>query len=426
MAPPATPMSSAFILCVLGLMAVLIWRKVHVLVVLGAASVMVLALFRVHPWRFLRALCDIDGPFLLRALKLLPLVYLINLLGTLLRESGRESVLVDGLDDALGDRRLSAAFLPMSMGLLPMPGGALLSASMVEMALGEREAPAHKAAINLWFRHVWEVVDPLYPGLILSTQFFCASFGELALANWSIYWAVLLFGTVFLLRRLGRAPPKRGTSSRLEGMTRVAGVLAPVLVAVFLTLLDRVFKETAFQHFVAPVGVGVGVLVAVFLWRAGREQFFRAARKAAEWKILLLVVLALLLASTIEISGAVDGLHADLVHYRVPAIVIIAALPFLAGFLTGLTVAFVGMTMPIVVALTSTGAGGLMAGFSVAYTAGFLGVLFSPVHLCVLLSAEKFGAHIGSIYRWMILPGLGVAAVLALQVAAVKWLPGIF
>ncbi len=415
-------MSTAFILCVLGLMAVLIWRKVHVLIVLGAASAAVLVLFRVSPVRFLRALVDMDGPFLLRALKLLPLVYLINLLGMLLRESGREQELVDGLEESVRDRRVSAALLPMSMGLLPMPGGALLSASMVETALGEREAPAHKAAINLWFRHVWEMVDPLYPGLILSTQFFSASFGELALANWNAYWAFLLFGSVFLLRRVGASPPgARG--SRLKGARRIVAVLAPVFVAVSLTLLDRVFKDTPLRHFVAPFGVVGGIAVAVVLWRVGGREFLRAARKAAEWKMLFLVVLALLLAATIETSGAVGGLHADLTRYDVPAIVIIACLPFLTGFLTGLTVAFVGMTMPIVVALAG---GELATGFSIAYTAGFLGVLFSPVHLCVLLSAEKFKAHIGAMFRWMLLPGLGVVCILGLQFAAVTWLPGLF
>jgi len=82
--------------------------------------------------------------------------------------------------------------------------------------------------------------------------------------------------------------------------------------------------------------------------------------------------------------------------------------------------------MPIVVALSSGAEGGLMAGFSIAYASGFLGILFSPVHLCVLLSAEKFGTHIGAIYRWMILPGLAVACLLAVQFAAVTWLPGLF
>ena len=66
--------------------------------------------------------------------------------------------------------------------------------------------------------------------------------------------------------------------------------------------------------------------------------------------------------------------------------------------------------MPLAVGLVGDYPAGLL--FTLAYVSGFMGVLYSPVHLCVVLSAEKFKVDYGPIYRWLVPPGLAVGAVL--------------
>jgi hypothetical protein len=46
-----------------------------------------------------------------------------------------------------------------------------------------------------------------------------------------------------------------------------------------------------------------------------------------------------------------------------------------------------------------------------AYAAGFLGVLFSPVHLCLVLTKDYFGADLGLVYRLLSRPALLVLLV---------------
>jgi hypothetical protein len=43
--------------------------------------------------------------------------------------------------------------------------------------------------------------------------------------------------------------------------------------------------------------------------------------------------------------------------------------------------------------------GGAPANMSFAFTAGFIGVLLSPVHLCLVLTREYFKADLWGIYR---------------------------
>jgi len=60
-------------------------------------------------------------------------------------------------------RVFSLILIPAAIGLVPMPGGALFSAPMVGQAVVEDNwAPAWKAAVNYWFRHILEYWWPLY------------------------------------------------------------------------------------------------------------------------------------------------------------------------------------------------------------------------------------------------------------------------
>ncbi len=83
-------------------------------------------------------------------------------------------------------------------------------------------------------------------------------------------------------------------------------------------------------------------------------------------------------------------------------------LPLLAGVLTGLAIGFVGATFPL---LASLAGGGTTWAVSLAFGAGFVGVLLSPVHVCLVLTREYFSARMNGIYRRMLVPGVIVLAV---------------
>ena len=91
---------------------------------------------------------------------------IIPLLGGTMKQSGQIDTLVNNI-------RLSQRYLlPFSaalMGLLPMPGGALLSAPILERG-GRGVADPLKAVINNWFRHLFILIYPLNPALIVSAK----------------------------------------------------------------------------------------------------------------------------------------------------------------------------------------------------------------------------------------------------------------
>jgi hypothetical protein len=61
---------------------------------------------------------------------------------------------------------------------------------------------------------------------------------------------------------------------------------------------------------------------------------------------------------------------------------------------TGLAIGFVGPSFPIVIGLiagvTGTGLGTLLSTTVLAYGSGYIGMMLSPVHVCLIVTNEHF------------------------------------
>ena len=135
------------------------------------------------------------------------LVMLVNVLGIVMKETGVSQRLVPAIQGLFRSRRFAMATIPMMMGLLPTPGGIMLSAPMVR-DLGDHIGVerSRQAAINFFFRHQWETVWPLFPSIPLIQGMFGISALILISHNIAISFAGILSGVFFLL--LFGIPPR--------------------------------------------------------------------------------------------------------------------------------------------------------------------------------------------------------------------------
>jgi len=94
------------------------------------------------------------------AAEILVAVLMIVFLSELMKRKGRIKTMVDSLRRLLGDPRGCGAG-PAIIGFLPIIGGAMISAPMVEEASDELGlSPEKKTFLNYWFRHLWEYTFP--------------------------------------------------------------------------------------------------------------------------------------------------------------------------------------------------------------------------------------------------------------------------
>ena len=91
-------------------------------------------------------------------------LYFVMCLEIELRTSGALAGMVQALQRIFSSAKVTLAVMPAFLGLLPSLGGARFSAPIVEEA--SKNLPIeqeHKAAINFWFRHIFEFSSPIPP-----------------------------------------------------------------------------------------------------------------------------------------------------------------------------------------------------------------------------------------------------------------------
>jgi len=78
----------------------------------------------------------------------------------------------------------------------------------------------------------------------------------------------------------------------------------------------------------------------------------------------------------------------------------------MVGLVSGITIAFVGTTFPILISLihASPASHALLPYLILSLVSGFVGVLYSPLHVCLLLSNEYFETSMDQVYRHLLIP----------------------
>jgi hypothetical protein len=137
--------------------------------------------------------------------------------------------------------------------------------------------------------------------------------------------------------------------------------------------------------------------------RAKWPELKIALKYGADLQILFLLYSIMLFKATIEGAGAAYTLFSDMQYIGMPTPVILALLPFLMGFATGISMGFVGISLPLLVPFITLGSQVDSYALMLAYISGYVGVLLSPLHLCLILSTEYFKASFAKVYR-LILP----------------------
>jgi len=365
---------------------------------MSAASV-ILALFTLSPHAMLSVLTQTfgDPSVLLIAF----VVGVIPLIGGVLETSGQMDRLVANM--RIGKRAFFAA-APALIGMLPMPGGALLSAPLIERG-GANVSPDVKVAGNVWFRHAFLLVYPLGSSLIASTKIASVGLYPAILFLFPAFIATSLIGYITLLRRV---------NGKMEYADKfsLAGLLVPLGIILAAPAIDILLK-TVLSLSYAEIGTAVGVVVSLILamvkGRIGASALREVNRRMRPWKYVALILAMFVFLNTFTASGAPE----TIAGLELPPVVLCIVIGFVLGVITGRIQAPIAIVVPIF--MTTHGAMTLSA-FAVTYFAVYLGYVISPVHPCVSVSLEYFSVSMGEFLRRMALP-VAIAAIADLVVA---------
>ena len=296
---------------------------------------------------------------------------------------------------------------------------------MVEAsAEGTGITPEIKSISNYWFRHVWEFWFPLYPGVILFLALSNAPRGRFILAQLPMTLWALFIGYAVILHYRPLNGQHRGNYT-LANTGRFLVELLPILIMVgsvaFLAPLAapaaKVLNVDPDLVKQIPILLGLGWSTYwLFVYRGLKWNMIGAVLTQKSTVIMAGLVLGIMMfKSVMERSGAVRLLSEQCASGGIPLVVVISILPFAAALLIGVAVGFVGTSFPLVLALLDVvPEERRLPYYCLAYTMGYLGMMLSPVHACLLLTNEYFHSKLWRMYAYtLVLCGsTGVIAVL--------------
>ena len=301
-------------------------------------------------------------------------VGVIPLIGGGLQTSGLMKDLTNNLQMK---RRVYLGFSPALMGLLPIPGGALLSAPMLNRSGNDIE-PETYTVINIWFRHILILIYPL--GALLP----CSKMG-----NFNVYRAMMyifpIFLVLFLIGYFFFLHPIKGNMPKPHKFN-IKRLLLPLFIIISAPLIHTMLNFTSLIDETALViAVSITFIITFIFGRMRIKDLFRLIRKAKPWNYFLIIIgifLYLRIFQATPIAGKISQLSFSLIFF----IIVIAGI---LSFVTGRVQLSMSILIPIF--LTKFGADQFtIITFVIMYISVYLGYMISPIHPCVNVSIEYF------------------------------------
>jgi len=325
-------------------------------------------------------------------------VGIIPLIGGALEFSGLIDILIRNLRIK---QNFFLAFSSALMGMLPMPGGALLSAPVIKKA-GVGVPNDRQAAINIWFRHLLLLVYP-FGALLPATKMAGINVYEQIVYLIPGFLLMLFLGYLFLLKDItGRM--QTGSSPQPTKILTPLGIIliAPLIHVTFITLNPHRLPE-----FYLVCAVATSFLLSIYFGSISPYNIKKIILKMKPWKYSLIIIGMFLFLNIFKASDT-PGVFETL---NVPKIVLLVVIGFLLGFATGRVQLPVSILLPVYLAKYGVS---LMTpvSFGIMFFSVYIGYLISPVHPCVAVSLTYFHTSLKNTVKHMIPPAtIGLLAV---------------
>jgi len=329
--------------------------------------------------------------------------FFIMFLSRLYKETGLVNVLTRSLGGFIKNSKVTVSLLPAVIGLLPVAGGALMSAPMVDAEadkLGLDESK--KTYINIWFRHAILPIYPISQFLILTAALTETSIDAL-IARQALVVTVMIIIGYFIGLRKTKVAKTNNTEAELNPKANLKGLaysFSPIIITIILAAALNVN---------IAIATLAGVITLLAITRTKVTAFPKILKNRAIWEVTLAAFGALLLRNVTLASGASEILGSALANTNLNEIIVISTVPAVLGFLLGSPSGAVALSVPILAETVTF----IPKNASLLYISAYLGYLSAPTHLCLVFTAQYFRTSISKSYKYLI-PSIIVSIIAAL------------
>ncbi len=327
----------------------------------------------------------------------------IMLLSQLYKETELIRTMSQDLSHLLRNSKLVVGLLPAVIGLLPVPGGALMSAPLIETEANKLELKKDmKTYVNVWFRHTIFPVYPMSQVLILTAALTGISLASLIIRQIPIVILMVIVGYLIAFRK--------GSTIRSDIEKRSLGPNLKSLLTAFSPILTMIFAVAIFRIDVS-IAAFIGVAVLLLIARPSLKTLSMPFRNKAIYGVTLAAYGAMLLRNVTIASGASDFIGNMIASGNINEVVLLLTVPAVLGFLVGSPSGGIAISVPMLAGTLSF----TPDTAALLYTAAYLGYVGAPTHLCLVLTADYFKCPLGGLYKYLI-PSLAISFAAAIFV----------
>ena len=343
-----------------------------------------------------------------QTIELAILLTLIYILAKCMQETGAIDKLIKSLR-SLFYKGGTLGVIPAVYGLMPVPGGALFSAPLIDKE-GEKYKlnQNQKNFLNVWFRHIWFPIFPVSSAmlLIIGADFANINIYELIIANFPAFLAFIIIGLIFLKFFIKKIPiPKEKPKKEYNGLIYLLPPVIPILIYIFIFVFATIlgFENLKdFQRIIFIIGVVIGIYLLYLLLKIEWKKYYEILKKSFSLNLAFAIIGILLFRQIIEASGS-SLIIADMLgglHFH--AILIIIIVPMIMGLITGYNLGAIALSFPLIEPFFEFSGLNIIGITSLIFISSLVGYLISPIHLCNVVSSDYLKTDTTRMYKMYI------------------------
>ena len=381
---------------------------------LGSFLVGIFSLLEINPIEIPKAIgkaliYDYDKQvFDFQTIELAILLSLIYILAKCMQETGAINKMIKSLR-SIFFKGGTLGLIPAVYGLMPVPGGALFSAPLIDKE-GEKFKlkQSQKNFLNVWFRHIWFPIFPVSSAmmLIISSEFANIDIYELIAANFPAFIAFIIIGLIFLKFYIKKIPtPKTTPKKEYNGLIFLLPPVIPIIIyIIFFSIFTIIGIENLkdFQRSIFVIGVVLSIFSLYFLIKIDWKKYYEIIKNSLSFNLAFAIIGIMIFRQMIEASNANEIIASMIGGLPFHAIFIIIIIPLIMGLITGYNFGAIALSYFLVEPFFQFTNLNIIGIASLIFISSLVGYLISPIHLCNVVSSDYLKTDTTRMYKMYI------------------------
>lgn len=343
-----------------------------------------------------------------QTIELTILLTLIYILAKCMQETGAIKKMIKSLR-SIFYKGGTLGVIPAVYGLMPVPGGALFSAPLIDKE-GEKFKlnQSQKNFLNVWFRHIWFPIFPVSSAmmLIISADFANIDIYELIVANFPAFIAFITIGLIFLKFYIKKIPtPKIIPKKEYSGLIYLLPPIIPIIIyIIFFSIFILIGIENLkdFQRGIFIFGVVISIAFLYYLIEIDWKKYYEILKRSVSFNLAFAIIGIMIFRHIIEASDANTIIAEMIGGLPFHAIFIVIIVPLIMGLITGYNFGAIALSYFLVEPFFQFTNLNIIGFASLIFISSLVGYLISPIHLCNVVSSDYLKTDTTRMYKMYI------------------------